>query len=197
MNQLPFVGPAQFKIRDPLDRCYTPDTLAAACVVRLMSTVGVLSPGRWVEPSVGGGAFVRALKSHEGYRRMGGRVFGIDIDPDAAGLCGCDESRVGDWAQGASYITDVRLICGNPPFAVALQHVLTARKEHPDAPIGLIMPLAYLGVKKWQPVFREHPLAELHPIIGRPWPKRVRETAFYVWLPGRISRCSMMGGVSW
>lgn len=97
------------------DAYYTPDALALA-ITRAVSHA-IETPRLVVEPSVGGGAFVRAARAVW----PGVPVLGIDIDPDAPGLALCDEAIVGDWltapfSRGLAYCDDA-LVIGNPPFA--------------------------------------------------------------------------------
>jgi 16S rRNA C1402 N4-methylase RsmH len=65
-----------FGVGDVLDRCYTPDVLAADVV----DTLDLHGDPTVVEPSAGGGAFVRALRA-----RLAGRgsVIAVDVDPGA------------------------------------------------------------------------------------------------------------------
>lgn len=172
--------PGILEVGDPLERCYTPQWLADACVARLRVDRD-RDLGIWVEPSAGGGAFVRAMQQHLQCRR----VIAYDLDPRAMGLALADECHEGDWVQMARGLGASRIaaVVGNPPFSLAIEHLVAARATCPDAVIALILPLAILGVQQWQPVFREIPLSEVHPIAGRPWPALVRETAFFVWRP--------------
>ncbi len=101
---------------DPWDRHYTPDDVALS-VVRWMAV-----PSAWtvVEPSVGDGAWVRALRQ-AGHT---GRIIGCDIDPDAAGLQLVDEAHVGDWTELAPRVAvGAGLVLGNPPFRWMVEHI--------------------------------------------------------------------------
>lgn len=68
--------------RDKLDRYYTPDALAMACVAALTEEGGdrILSA---LEPSCGGGAFVRAPQSAGCPPPL---LSGCDVDNKAIGL---------------------------------------------------------------------------------------------------------------
>lgn len=105
--------------RDPLDRYYTPDDVAT----RLVEWLCI--PPTWdiIEPSVGSGAWVRALRAC-GHR---GRIIGVDVDPDAAGLHDVDEAHVGDWPTIAPTLRRVPLHLGNPPFRPATNHIAASR----------------------------------------------------------------------
>ena len=64
--------------------------------------------------------------------------------------------------------------------------------------LSLILPLAYLGVGEWQPVWDSGVrLAEVHPIAGRPWPKRMRETAQFTWAAGHFGSVLRLPALEW
>lgn len=114
--------------RDKLDRYYTPDGLAEACVAVLKIRPGCMA----YDPHVGGGAFARALV------KAGARaVFVSDIDPEAPGLVGVDvdENHVllgcFDFLDQPELrehenLASVKLIVGNPPYKDAEAHVRAA-----------------------------------------------------------------------
>jgi hypothetical protein len=77
--------------RDPLDRYYTDDRLAAACMAFLRSRFS--RPSVVLEPCAGGGAFGRAAPGEF----PGVTVRGCDIDPDAAPGYPCDRVPAADW----------------------------------------------------------------------------------------------------
>lgn len=167
---------APIPIGDPLDRCYTPEALARA-VVRALP---IETPREVWEPSAGGGAFVRAIRE----RWPSARVLGVDVDPAAPARSLCNDWITGSWPEVARELArPPRVIVGNPPFGEALEHVEAALRF--DTFVAFILPLAYLGVGAWQPLFAARPPARLRPITGRPWPARVRETAVYEWWGSR------------
>lgn len=97
--------------RDALDRYYTPDDLASAIVRHIVAPH--LTPGDVViEPSAGGGSFVRALQAAEA------RVLAIDIDPDAPALHDgdADWTMRGDWSEVAHRPSGAVAVVGNPPY---------------------------------------------------------------------------------
>ena len=108
--------------RDPLDRYYTPLDVTRG----LVAALGVPRHARVIEPSVGGGAWVTALREsgHEG------PIVGVDLDPDARGFGLCDEARSGRWEDHAPLLPEVdvpTIVLGNPPFRQAAEHVRAAR----------------------------------------------------------------------
>ncbi len=77
--------------RDPLDRYYTDDRLALACVRWLIDCFEV--PDVVLEPCAGGGAFGRAAQK----AAPGVRVLGCDIDTAAAPGFPCDNRLAETW----------------------------------------------------------------------------------------------------
>lgn len=175
-GRLPFAQDRAPDPHDALGRYYTPQKLADLVV----DAIDFDAPGVVVDPSVGGGAFARAIRR----RWASARLVGVDLDPEARGLALCDEAEVDDWLSASSnLVADV--IVGNPDFGAAREHVLAALACRP-AICAFILPLANLGVGEWASVFARYPLAVLRPIPGRPWPKNVRETAVFEWHRGHV-----------
>jgi hypothetical protein len=81
--------------RDPLDRYYTDDRLASACMRWLIDCFD--APDVVLEPCSGGGAFGRAAQR----AAPGVKVLGCDIDPDAAPGYPCDRVPVSTWRPPA------------------------------------------------------------------------------------------------
>lgn len=179
------------RARDPLDRHFTPQACADLLVRWLMREYFAHpddpGPSLVIEPSVGGGAFARAIRP---YLADGGRVVGYDIDPEAEGRADVDEWRCRSWldapTEGAD-LAGIDLIVGNPPFTgtTAIAHVQRAMLMGAQV-VALVLPWAPLGgVAAWDDLMDSHlarPVAAV-PIVPRPWPSSVRETALYVWLP--------------
>lgn len=163
--------------KDALDRFFTPAPLCDL-ICRELWTMGH-RPTSIVEPSVGGGAFVRAVR-----RWWPNAVtYGVDIDPGAEGFKDVDHPFVADWLAmpvGEGY----DLILGNPPFTgtKAIAHVERCL-EVADV-VALILPWAPMGgVQAWDHLLDAadcRPIV-VQPIVPRPWPANVRETALYVW----------------
>lgn len=184
---LPLPGVREFAIGDELDRCYTPQTLADAIVAWLTREILSRPPRVVLEPSVGGGAFVRAAR--KAWPRC--TIVGVDLDSQAAGLQAVDTALVCDWLevtadalrphlQERGHDDDaVDLVLGNPPFGVALEHWQHGPAQW-ETMQALLMPWAYPGVKQWQDPLKHARPGWVRPILGRPWPKRVRETGVYV-----------------
>lgn len=159
--------------RDPLDRFFTPDALASLIVTTLAEHIA--PPARILEPSVGGGAFVRAARA----AWSSAHIIGCDVDPLAEGLRLVDEAHVGDFLS-----MDLRadLAIGNPPFSAdrAIPHVEAARRAAPV--VAFILPWSPLGgVDRWESLMHASPPVHAWPIRPRPWPASVRETALFVW----------------
>ncbi len=101
--------------RIPFDAYYTPDALAKACVGTLTRVPAVV-----VEPSVGGGAFARAVRS----RWPLAHIIGCDVNPKATGVSDCDVFHWGDWVNIP--VPPADLIIGNPPYSDAEAHIESA-----------------------------------------------------------------------
>jgi predicted RNA methylase len=152
--------------------------------------VGLAEEDLIVEPSAGGGAFVRAA-----LRRPGQIVLPIDIDPEAAchrlevaSMLGA-RSVVGDFLTTERPDMDIGAIIGNPPFPdgrTARRHVLHALSWRPQV-CCLVLPVEYLGHTSWQTVMYGEThgmrLTMVEAIVPRPWPANVRETFAYTWRP--------------
>jgi hypothetical protein len=177
---------------DHLGRVYTPYPLARAIVARLAvhPRLGPPQLRRILEPSCGGGAFLRAVREV----MPDAITTGIDIDPEAEGLGIADEHAVADWptwaaAQPAQHWL---LAVGNPPYhtipkgdnpgvpwAVTIGHVNACIRA--ATVVALILPIVYRASSTFVDAVPE--IAEVWPILPRPW-DRVREVALYVWGTG-------------
>ena len=169
------------ELRVENDAYYTPDELAGVLVgllddvfeeMRLPEEAPKLpSPARkrWiVEPSVGQGAFVRAVRA----RHPSTFVFGCDVDPASPGLDLCDKAVVGDWSEVAKQIQagpgNTLLILGNPPFTHAEAHLAAALDTAPH--VAMLLRLAFLEGKKRFAWWRKHGarLRHVHVLAERP-----------------------------
>lgn len=104
--------------RDALDRYYTPDALAEACLSLLLVNLTGLDGLRFGEPCCGGGAFGRAaLRLNPSMR-----VKGCDLDPEASPGFAFDVCSLDDWRSG-----DLDLIATNPPYKNVYEGVLKMR----------------------------------------------------------------------
>lgn len=173
------------QVGDPLGRMYTPQPLAEACLRRVLMRAAIGTGHTVVEPSVGGGAFVRAMRA----AKPKAKLVGVDVDPDARGFELVDDAYHMDtitWSiahRMAGRPAD--LVIGNPPFGDALEHVEALLELRPFR-LALILPLDRLGRQGWRDVLYGVPvegmvLRELHPILPRPWGEHVREVALFVW----------------
>lgn len=183
---------------DSLGRVYTPLSLATSIVAELLVGSSLLrgtDPLSVVEPSVGEGAFVRAVRlfiPRHAVLFPGTQstfITGVDIDPAAAGLTLCDDGVVGDWPKVAANWEQDDLCIVNPPYhttpkngnpgvpwSVPISHVCAAVKA--ARVTALILPVVYLCQSTFRDAVPQHDA--FWPIIGRPWP-RVREVGVFVW----------------
>lgn len=141
--------------RIPLDAYYTPDDVALACVQALPDLGGAFV----LEPSVGGGAFARAVRACN----PSALIVGNDINPDAPGFADCDSARVGGFTTcGLS----ADWVIGNPPYGDAEEHVRHALTLAPN--VAFLLRLAFLEGQKRGALWDAHPPAEVHVLRKRP-----------------------------
>lgn len=97
--------------RAALDAYYTPDPVALRCTRWLAQRIE--APRSVLEPSVGGGAWVRAAR--EVWPSVPVTVW--DLDPEAPGLREPGVTAiVGDWLRAPVAGVSPGLILGNPPY---------------------------------------------------------------------------------
>lgn len=105
--------------RRTLDRYYTPDEVARACV----ATLPILDGDTVLEPSAGGGAFLRAVR--EAFPSS--RLRALDLDPCSParlpehGGFEVEHADFGAWAPPEG--ERIEWVVGNPPYNVAIEHV--------------------------------------------------------------------------
>lgn len=151
------------------DAYYTPDDLAAKLVYLLSAR---LLPGcRVLEPSAGGGAFVRALWPYE---HISG-IHALDVDPDAPALSVSVPERW--WQPYTTQCEDfLRLpypvqkphwVIGNPPFENAEAHVRHALRMSQHG-VAFLLRLAFLESVKREAFWEEHPCSDIVVLNKRP-----------------------------
>lgn len=168
-------------VRDPQERHYTPLQLANNCAQLLVQLWG--TPARVVEPSVGGGGFVRAFQAQVASVEL----YGCDIDTGAEGLELLDHPHSGRGLGTLEYLDRYGELladawfAGNPPFSLATEHIRAIL--HHARRLAFVLP-ADVSTRAtgtgWPDLFRDHP-ARAFPIDGRPWPQNCREVALHVW----------------
>ncbi len=193
--QLALTGIQVFDVGDELGRVYTPEPLAAA-IVDAIEHRGQ-RPGVIVEPSVGGGAFMRQAQR----RWADAHRVGVDLDPEARGFAHCDDTLNGNWIEVAEEWRRTldrkihhpflafrpNIIVGNPDFGrkncrIPLAHAKACLSLDPDV-CSLILPWAYACNATWSPFLAEHPPKYIRRITCRVWDV-VREVAAYEWHRG-------------
>lgn len=145
--------------RDKLDRYYTPDNVARACTARITIPDGATV----LEPSVGGGAFVRAVLAATNGTAD---IHGCDLDPDADGLHLCDDHTIGDFLDYADMMGPFDLVIGNPPYADAAAHVEAALRVAPR--VAFLLRLNLLESVRRAQFWQETPIASIHVLCKRP-----------------------------
>ena len=146
--------------RTPLDAYYTDPAVAMACVAVLPALIdGVL-----VEPSVGGGAFARAMRA----RWPGRQIVGVDVVETPPGAVDCDACQRCDWPSWGPF-TPVAAIVGNPPYSHAEAHIRHALAVvRPGGTVAFLLRLAMLEGQKRAAFWREFPPVAVHVLSKRP-----------------------------
>lgn len=151
------------------DAYYTPDALARACV----SVLDIAPGSRVLEPHVGGGAFVRAVRTQQ----PTAHVTGCDINPGALGLAACDVDIDGDFL---GLDGEYDFIVGNPPFRgfdLHLQHALTLAPR-----VAFLLRIAVMESKGRIGLWRELPLRKVWVLAERPsFTGKGTDSAAYGW----------------
>ncbi len=122
------------------DAYYTPDELAN----RLVGLLPVQPTDLALEPSAGGGAFVRALQAR------GALVCGVDIDPDSVGVKQAQHHAwTGDFRDHEWNDPPYDWIVGNPPYKDAqlhVQHALDNTGRH----VAMLLRMGFLAGQQRQ-----------------------------------------------
>jgi hypothetical protein len=145
-------------VRDDLDRYYTPAALARFLVGLLPITIG----SRVLEPSVGGGAFLRAVEEVA----IEPDLRAIDIDPGAAGLRLAHRSWVGDFLTHDDCTHGVDWVIGNPPYNEAEAHIRRALAVGRD--VAFLLRLGILASAGRAPMWKQHPPRRVFVLAERP-----------------------------
>ena len=147
--------------RAALDAYYTPDQVAGRCC-RWLST-RIRRPVSIVEPSVGGGAWVRAA------RRIWptARIDGCDVDPAAEGLALISEPQVGSWLSHPYGVAATwSLVLGNPPYDEVDGHIFAAL-HHGETVALLLRETITGGQQRWRDLWRLYPPSRLGKLPDR------------------------------
>jgi hypothetical protein len=170
-------APPEHRPGDALGRSYTPDNVAAAIVDRVLA-LGVTCT--WLEPCVGGGAFVRAIRARDEV----GRICGVDLDRGAPGLALVDDPVLADFTMWP-LVQRWGVAITNPPFGPDVGQGTTleiARRAIVSADVcALLLPGDYLTQVGWAELVES--CAEVWPIVGRVW-SHTRGMVVYVWRQG-------------
>lgn len=140
-----------------IDPYWTPEDLSLALVQALPIRDGDMV----MEPSVGGGSWIRAVAQvHPRTHRVG-----LDLDPQAPGLALgpelLNEGIVADFTRWKPKAWTARphWIIGNPPYSddqglAHVHHALSVVRARGS--VAMLLPLAFLaGVERWNTLHRE------------------------------------------
>lgn len=151
-----------------LDVCPTPAALALEICDRLARMIEP-TPTHILEPSAGDGAFVRAIRA----TWPDAEIAAIEIQEKNRSkllTAGANHVITGDLvAFNGTGPEQVDLIVGNPPFAVAEEHIrylLSHMQE--DAVLAFLLRVGFYGSKERLPFWSEHPERCFVPITPRP-----------------------------
>ena len=177
--------------RDVLDRYYTPGALAES----LTSLLPIRSSDRVVEPSCGGGAFVRALL------RRTPRVHAFDLDPEARGLRATPFATSGDFLRQKEPEKLFDFAVGNPPYQDAERHVVhVLRFVRKGGSVAFLLRLGFLEGQKRIAFWRRFPARRVFVLSERPsftgGGTDSAAYAFFVWEKGWKGETSLRV-VSW
>lgn len=142
------------------DAYFTPDPLALT-LVRTLARDFQLQPDTVLEPSAGGGAFVRAI------RRQWPAAFVTANDIQETNIPESDVDTCFDFVKLGTAGQD--LIVGNPPFKHAephVRHALSLRK--PGGTVAFLLRLAFAESKGRVPFWEEFRPARVYVLSERP-----------------------------
>jgi len=178
-------------IRLRLDRYYTPQDVADACVGTLPTLQGL----HVVEPSIGRGSFALSCEVR------GADIAGVDIDPDCPALqLGAVPVEIADFGVWTP-ARPVDWFAGNPPYAQAEQHTRRALSMARRG-VAFLLRLAFLESVKRTPFWMEHPPSEVHVLDRRPsFTEDGRSDsaayAWFVWHTDRPHRGTRLDWLRW
>lgn len=203
-----------------LDVCPTPQPLANAVIWRLEEDLQ-LEPGLLaLEPSAGDGAFVRAMRNWSASAVISAFELRLecadalrDAGADTTHFLNLTEVLKGAKTEPQAYaptleiIHDADFIGGNPPFAVAEDHV-KGLLEHmkQGAWLAFLLRLGFLGSKSRLPFWEKYPERYLYPISPRPGFKLnskgkpgsdSQEYGIFVWQKGWVGEPTRRKHIIW
>ena len=164
----------------PFDYYPTP----AWCVDRLLDdcAADLFEVGEyWIEPTVGDGAIVRAVKAwHEAAGiELGGRWDACELRPNAGAADCVDNLQECDFRLVASYLEWDACI-GNPPYALA--ESITRHALETSARVAFLLRVGFLGSLERVPFWQTHGDVALRVLPDRPsFDGEGTDSATYAW----------------
>jgi len=154
------------KQRDELDRYYTPSWLSQRCVDWVFSNIPV--DGDILEPSFGGGSFLRALA-----RNKATGVVGVEIDPSAfRAVDGSIVSAVYNddfLSMHAGHFGNLALVVGNPPYKTAQAFIQKSWSLlKPGGHVAFLLRLSFLEGRKRREFWKNYPPKHVLVVPDRP-----------------------------
>lgn len=179
--------------RNANDAYFTPVPLARAICEQLAKILPA-APLSVLEPSVGAGAFLGAIR-----RTWPNALVGIE-DIDKAGLAKLRADRCGSpGSTGSNY----ELIVGNPPYLEAERHVRVALERLAfGAHLAFLLRIGFISSQERAVLYQKNPIRFLVPIIGRPsftdnGKTDASEYAVFVWRRGFTGHGEILPGLTW
>ena len=148
--------------RQPHDQYFTPDEVADAIVRQFVQQHPTAE--HFLEPSVGKGAFSRAIRKHyEDCQDLYIRGVDLELQP---GTLGCDLTTQQNFLNMPPKPNLYDAVIGNPPFKDAIQHIDHALKFAPV--VGFLLRLGILESHKRLDWARKNPPSEIWGLSHRP-----------------------------
>lgn len=151
--------------RDPLDAYWTPFACALACCQAIVDAeldcLPPITPVHVLEPAVGGGSWVRAVRQvwPEAITHA------VDLDPESPGLRMADRQRVGDFLELRLDRRD--MVIGNPPYGGDITRWLDRSLELAPV-VAYLLRSTVLGSSDRAPWWLAHPPAVVWTLSPRP-----------------------------
>lgn len=182
------------------DNYPTPDALALAICKSLRSRIGG-DLVRFVEPSAGGGPFVRAAIPCW----PDAAILAVDIRDDCRAPCEAAGARfeLGDWLSVSKTYSLATLIIGNPPYSAAEKHVhASIAALAPGGYLAFLLRLSFLGSQgRAERLWSKPGLRYLQPIAERPsfinGASDNSEYALFVWQRGYDGNAELLPPLFW
>lgn len=169
------------------------------CVRALIETVDLPS-GRWLEPTAGDGAIIRAANA---VLRGGVAWEAIEINEEHRGSLEATGAtvQIAD-VMAADLSGDYRMVIGNPPYSYA-EEIIDRVLSAVECPVAMLLPLTFLAGQRRDEFYRRHGIPDVLVLPRRPsfvgCGTAAVDYGWMIWqseagrglLPGRIDRIAL------